>query len=1055
MSKSKPRTAAAAHRISQLNWYQSLQFKLALLFLFLVILLGAAAVVSGKLLIGDKLVAETFRYELESGRRLAGEFANLAQRVQDLAAALAKLSANTPGGPQAVRPPIPKLVDGYRDSRLIASVGIWPEPKTLDPARERASLFWVRDSTGALDLHEDYNDARTVPYYREKWYTPARYSQESRCYWTPVYREPLTKQDVITCTMPMRNANGFAGAVTVSLTLASIGAEFAKATGDDIGYSLLVDSDNRLLAVSAKAAGKIGTGNARPRNLAELAKALPSFNSVALTLHKQDEERLSAVARSPLYKASEVAALKDATRDMSSAEAEASLSQIWSALGNYITAKEPANLQIEDDAILGDTAFASTFQLSDTHWRLLRVTPAKEGFTGANYIFLQSLVVTGGGVVLGLLLVFSSLRFMVISPLRKMTRQLAAAGSTEDSLNVVVDESARNEVGVLAFWLNERVRQLRELMERTVATNSQLVMESEERRKAQEALARIQERSTLALQSVADGVITADEAGNIEDMNPVAEQLTGVPLRAGRGKNFAVVFVARMGGDSGARLPNLARIAIQRGTRLEYAEGVSLTSFGGAQRDIHLTVTPIRTRHNRVIGAVIVFREKPKSAAGVAAAQLAADKKAIDATTGLPTRAACDRRLRALIEAARLSPRTHVLLFLDVDHLKRINDNGGQQAGDEVLAKVGEILVSKTGNAGEVFRLASDQFGVVLENFNAQRGRVFAEALRAALANTRFYWESKHFSVTASFGVTDFSDSEESPVGVICRADDACAAAKRAGRNCVKVYDPSMNRAGREADDEVWVRRIRAGLDQNMFHLTTQFIMPIQTSASEGNAFEILLALEDEEGFWTAPVIFMPAAERHHLAMDVDRWVIKHTLAHLAQHPETLEKLAFVNIKLSTGSLADSTLLEFITALFEQSNKIYARKICFEIHENDLIEYPKQVQILCGAMHSVGYRLAIGHFQGRNPADLALIRKLPVDFLRVDAQHFKNITSDQLEQMLADSAVRLARAMQKRVVAYNLDDKAQISAWRRLGLDYYQGLAIAKPSPVVFIEPKG
>lgn len=1049
MTKAKSRTRTTA-QANQLAWYQSLQFKLALIFSGLMLILGTTAYLSSKFLVGDKLVAETFRYELESGKRLVSEFHDIAQRVQNLAGTLSTLSANTPGGPYSVSPSIPKLVDSQGGSRLITAVGIWPLPHTLDPARERASLYWVRDPGGVLQVRGDYNDPRTIAYTQEKWNTPARYGQEDRCYWTPVYREPLTKRDVITCAMPMRNASGYVGAVTVSISLEALQTEFANTTQDDLGYSLLVDHDSRLLAISGKAEATLVKGE-RPRNLAELAQRFASFGPVALSLHKQDEERISAVARSVLFNAAEISALKDATRDFSRADAEAALTLIWASLGNLATPIEPQTLAIENDAVLEDAAFATLFQLPDTYWRLVRVTPATEGFSGARYILNQSLIVSGGGMALTLLLVFSGLRYLVIRPLRRMAHSLASAETAEDAMGLVLDESARNEVGMLAHWHNERTREFRELMERTIATNAQLVMESDERRSAQEQLARIQERASLALQSVADGVITTNEKGDIEDMNPVAENLTGVALRAARGKAFGEVFIARIGGESGSPAPNLAQVAIQRGSRLEYADGVLLTSFGGAQRSIGLTATPIRTRHNRVIGAVIVFRESSTAAAAVAAGL---DRRGVDAVTGLRTRNQCERKLRALIEAARLSPRRHSFITLDLDHLKRINDSGGQAAGDEVLSKIGETLSSKTGSAGEVFRMTADQFAVILENSDAARARTFAEALREAIANTRLYWESKFFTVTASFGLGDFDGSgDDNPVDIIRRADDACAAAKRAGRNAVKVYDSSMSRGSREVDDATWVRRIRAGLDQNLFHLTTQFILPSPPQVAEGNVFEILLALEDEEGFWASPGAFMQAAERNHLTAEMDRWVIARTLAQLARNSEVLERLAFAGINLSTSSLNDSGLLEFLAITLEKMPVLHPRKLCFELHEDAVMEYPQQAQTLADALRSIGCRVTLDHFLGRDPSVLTLLKNLPVDFVKVDAQRFKNIASDPMEVMLADSVVRIARGLRKRVIVGNIDGNSELEAWRKLGVDYVQGFTVAKPSPVVFKLP--
>ncbi|HVT34315.1 MAG TPA: EAL domain-containing protein [Nevskiaceae bacterium] len=1038
MPTTTQRAAVPAPGRSRLGWTQSLQFKLGALFIALTLVLGAGTLLAGKLLVNDELVAETFRYELESGQRLSLQFSEVARRVELLAAVMAQLAADP-------HLPVPDLIAHDANSALVVAAGIWPEPRTLDPARDRASRYWVRDAGGALVAHDDYNDPRTVPYYHEKWYMPAHHAQPNRCYWTPAYHEPLSKRDMVSCAMPILGAGGtFEGVVTVSLGLADFNQQFEAATRKDLGYSLLVDFEDRLLAMSALANEKLGAAGPRPRNLPELARNLPAFNPVAVAMRQQDEQFVQAAKGAPSYREPDIDVLKQDTRDLSRDEAAEALSQLWAAQAGFQAA--PTRQQIAHDAILDEPAFASSVPLPGTPWRLLRITPATEGFAGASYIFLRTLMVIGGGVLLALLVVFIALRLMVIGPLRDMTARLASAESTDDAMKVSLDESPANEIGLLAYWLNQRVRQLRELMQRTVTTNAQLVSASDERRKTQEALARVTERSALALQSVSDGVIATDESGLVEDMNPVAESLTGFPLRQARSKDFADIFIARLG-ETGTPLPNLAQVAVQRGSKLEYLEGVTLFGAGGMHRDVRLTVTPIRTRHNRVTGAVVVFRERDRGG-GAEAQALAHDRSLRDPLTGLPMRLLCDSRIRALIEASRLEPRVHALLLVDIDRLREINDIGGPAAGDQVLTRVAEVLVSSAGKAGEVFRLRGGQFAVVLENLDSARARVFAETLREFVAGAHYAWDGKDFAVSASIGVTEFDERDDDPVPVIARAGEAAAAAKRAGRNQVMLHDAGMSNA--RADDAAWVKRIRSGLEQNLFHFTTQALQPSAALAGEGQPYEVLLALEDEEGFWTAPANFLPPAQRHQLDGEIDRWVLSRVISHLAHDEAAVERLGYVGINLAPSTISDSHFLEFLAQQLQQLPNLPPRKLCFELRESDVIDHAREAQIFCAAMRSIGCRVAIDHFSGRNSSTLALIRGLGAQLAKIDGLAYAAIASDPLQQQLAESVIKLARALHLRVAVCNLENGPQLEAWRRLGADYYQGHAIAKPSPLVF-----
>ena len=214
----------------------------------------------------------------------------------------------------------------------------------------------------------------------------------------------------------------------------------------------------------------------------------------------------------------------------------------------------------------------------------------------------------------------------------------------------------------------------------------------------------------------------------------------------------------------------------------------------------------------------------------------------------------------------------------------------------------------------------------------------------------------------------------------------------------------------------------------------------------------MLLALEDDEGFWAGPSAFMPTAERHQLTPCIDRWVITQTLRNLHERPELADSLAFASINLSTLSLVDHGFLEFLAQQLEPQPHL-AGKLCFELREQGLTEHPQAALLTCEVLHRLGCKIAVDHYFGRHMAELELLRKLPVDFAKIDAQTFKNLGSDPVEQILAESTLRMVRQLRRRVVVYNIDDLKMTETWRKLGADYFQGYAYAKPSPVIFQPP--
>ena len=418
--------------------------------------------------------------------------------------------------------------------------------------------------------------------------------------------------------------------------------------------------------------------------------------------------------------------------------------------------------------------------------------------------------------------------------------------------------------------------------------------------------------------------------------------------------------------------------------------------------------------------------------------------------TGLPGRAALDRRLGALIDHTGMP---QALACLDIDHLKRINDTGGLAAGDDVLVRIAEMLMRISPSPHEVYRLAADQFAVLLGPADAATALAAAEALRDHIRQARFEWESRPFGVTVSIGLALTGEPGLSAGEIIRRARVACAAAKQAGRDQVTAYAPQMDRDDDRAGEQNWLRCIQQGLSDNLFHLRTQWIVPGAEYAAEGHCYEVLVALEDSEGFWAAPTTFMPVAERHQLAPAIDRWVIRSALEQIQSQPELAKGLAFCSINLSAATLESPDFLDFIASALEPVPHL-AGKLCFELREHVLADHHRQAALCCEVLHRLGCRISVDHYLGRHVSELAQLRKLPIDFVKVDAQTFRNLGSDPVEGMLAESVLRIARHLRRRVIVNNLDEPRMLDPWRKLGADYFQGYGLAKPSLVAFQAPR-
>jgi EAL domain-containing protein (putative c-di-GMP-specific phosphodiesterase class I) len=328
-----------------------------------------------------------------------------------------------------------------------------------------------------------------------------------------------------------------------------------------------------------------------------------------------------------------------------------------------------------------------------------------------------------------------------------------------------------------------------------------------------------------------------------------------------------------------------------------------------------------------------------------------------------------------------------------------------------------------------------------------------AETLRVAVAASPFTWESKRHPITASFGVSTFDNRMINATVSLQRAEKACNAAKIDGRNCVALWTKAIDEASEPLDDSVWVRRLRAGLDKNLLHLTTQLIQSAPQHQTNGNVFEVFISLEDEEGFWSNAATFIPTAERHNMMPELDCWVISKTIAHLVSHSAQAASIDFVTINLSAGSLDSPLVLEHIVKTFEKNPQVPPRQVCFEISEDVATRYMRQTQVFGETMRGIGCRIAVDHFSGRHISDIDLLRRLPLDFVKVDSLQFRNIAKDDIEKVLAESLIHIAGMLKTRVVVTNLEDNSGLETWKKLGADYFQGHVISRPTPVIFMAP--
>ncbi|MDZ4261130.1 MAG: EAL domain-containing protein, partial [Pseudomonadota bacterium] len=419
-----------------------------------------------------------------------------------------------------------------------------------------------------------------------------------------------------------------------------------------------------------------------------------------------------------------------------------------------------------------------------------------------------------------------------------------------------------------------------------------------------------------------------------------------------------------------------------------------------------------------------------------------------DALTGLVNRVEFERRLQRALQSAQAQASSHVLLYLDLDQFKIINDTCGHLAGDELLRCLTIDLLRQVRNRDTLARLGGDEFGVLLENCTLDRALEIAETIREAIQNFRFSWKKYNFAIGVSIGATVINQTSRSVEEVMSGADMACYAAKDLGRNRVHLYRADDAELNRRHSEMQWASRIAQAVQEDRFVLYEHAIVALNEGAPV-NYREFLIRMVDETGDIILPYAFIPAAERYNMMTTVDRWVINTAFRQLAceqgsNNPDDDSKIAFIN--LSGTSLSDEGLLDHIHKQLLHY-QLPPHTICFEITETAAITDFRNALNFVHKIKALGCRFALDDF-GSGMSSFSYLKRIPVDFIKIDGRFVKNMEQDAMDQAIVRAIADIAHVGGIQTIAEFVQDKTCITMLRKIGVNFAQGHGIDLPKPI-------
>jgi diguanylate cyclase (GGDEF)-like protein len=410
-----------------------------------------------------------------------------------------------------------------------------------------------------------------------------------------------------------------------------------------------------------------------------------------------------------------------------------------------------------------------------------------------------------------------------------------------------------------------------------------------------------------------------------------------------------------------------------------------------------------------------------------------------DSLTGLQNRHLFADSVRAAVLAAESSNRTGALLYIDLDHFKRVNDTAGHAIGDVFLRIVAERLTGCVAEGSAIARLGGDEFAVLLPSVaEPEMARQMAERIIASL-QPPVAIDGREHQVSASIGITLFPTDGTLLEELLKAGDIAMYHAKERGRGRAVFFQGEMQQR--------LIERVELESDLNRAFQRGDFKLHYQPIVSETPpgtlAVEALLRWPSEtEEPWVSPAVFIPITEESGLIVELGHWVLRTACRQFAQWRTTGPQLDYMSVNVSARQLREPGYLDTLLSAL-RDNGMQGRELQVEITESVLV-HGAELEHTLASIAALGVRLALDDF-GTGYSSLSYLRTYPIQTVKIDRSFVLGLPQDEAACRLAESIVVMCGALGKNVVAEGVETEAQRQFLRRAGCTTIQGYLLGRP----------
>lgn len=560
-----------------------------------------------------------------------------------------------------------------------------------------------------------------------------------------------------------------------------------------------------------------------------------------------------------------------------------------------------------------------------------------------------------------------------------------------------------------------------------------------ERNRALRAVAAREEHLRKIMDTVGDGIITIDENGIIETLNPMAERIFGYGPGELAGTNVKALMLPAEADAHDDYLKHYLRTGAQN--IMGETRELMAQRKNGEHFPIELVVSEMRFSGRRLfIGAVRDITDRKQSE------ERLRDLATRDPLTRLPNRHLFTERLENAIKVADAQETGFAVLFIDLDNFKTINDALGHVTGDRIIQLAGQRLCSCVRSVDTVAHLSGDEFMVILEDMQDERRAAGVAKEMLECLSKPFKIDGREVYTSGSIGVVVYPKNASSLIELMRNVDTAAHYAKKQGRDNYQFYTEKLSA---DVQHRLEIEHgLRRALENQELQLYFQPKVDLENRRIQGA--EALLRWESPALGRVPPNEFIPIAEETGLIVSLGDWVLEEACRQGAEWAARGMDGIHVAVNLSAVQFQHGDLAKKVEQVLAKT-KLDPCCLDLELTESMLVSNPDETIRVLNVLKEMGVGVSMDDF-GTGYSSLSYLTRFPLDSLKVDRAFVTNLPNDRDAVAVARAIISMAKNLNLNIVAEGIETESQVGFLHALGCQVGQGYLFSPPVPPTAFE---